>query len=332
MNRKTTIIPIASGKGGVGKSMLTANLAIALAELGHSTVAADLDLGGSNLHTMLGLPNKYPGIGDYLKGNQPSLQTLVVPTSYANLRFLPGDGRTPFMADIPFGQRLTLMKELSRIETRYLLLDLGAGSSFNTLNLFGMSRQGAIVTTFDTPAIMNFLMFLRNFQFRLITSLVKPHSQKLFDRLVNTFRQTMASEPLTVKRLLQLIAEQDRGLAVRIQKTSSEFEPRIIFNMGDRPEDLLIWQKLRNTMKQKFSMEAACFGFIFHDEFVRRSLRQNKILIKHHPDSPAGLCIADLARRVSERWDQPAGSFSEKRLMEETRNTKEKLKMRSADI
>ncbi|MDE7140034.1 MAG: P-loop NTPase, partial [Treponemataceae bacterium] len=48
------IIPIASGKGGVGKSLLSANLSIALAQAGKKIILADLDLGASNLHLVLG--------------------------------------------------------------------------------------------------------------------------------------------------------------------------------------------------------------------------------------------------------------------------------------
>jgi flagellar biosynthesis protein FlhG len=319
VNRGTTIIPIASGKGGVGKSMLTANLAIALAKAGHATVAADLDLGGANLHTMLGLPNKFPGIGDFLKGRRPGLRDLLVPTPFANLHFLPGDGRTPFMADIPFDQRLALMNELYRLPARYLLLDLGAGSSFNTLNLFGMTRKAAMVTTFDTPAIMNFLMFLRNFMFRLITSLVKPQDRQLLERLIAAFRQPTEADPLTVDDLLIMIAEQDRGLAAKVRRTCSEFQPRLIFNMGDRPEDLQLWPKLQKTMKQSLSLTGVCFGFVSYDDKARRAVQQKGILLERHPESSAAKCILHLARQIVERWDQPATFFSEKRLMEELR-------------
>ncbi|NIQ98502.1 MAG: CpsD/CapB family tyrosine-protein kinase, partial [Desulfuromonadales bacterium] len=51
MSEDTVIIPVAGGKGGVGKSLLTANLAIALAQAGQKTIAVDLDMGGSNLHS-----------------------------------------------------------------------------------------------------------------------------------------------------------------------------------------------------------------------------------------------------------------------------------------
>ncbi len=56
-----TIIPIASGKGGVGKTIFTANLGIALANKGKTVIAIDLDLGSSNLHTCLGIKNRHPG-------------------------------------------------------------------------------------------------------------------------------------------------------------------------------------------------------------------------------------------------------------------------------
>jgi cellulose biosynthesis protein BcsQ len=70
LRSKTTIIPIASGKGGVGKSFLTANLGVVLAEMGHTTVVVDMDLGGSSLHFFLGLSNRFPGIGDFLKARR----------------------------------------------------------------------------------------------------------------------------------------------------------------------------------------------------------------------------------------------------------------------
>ena len=75
-NPEGVIIPVASGKGGVGKTFIAANLAIALAEMGHRVIAVDLDLGGSNLHSFLGLSNRHPGIGDFLKARTAELDEL----------------------------------------------------------------------------------------------------------------------------------------------------------------------------------------------------------------------------------------------------------------
>ena len=60
------IIPIASGKGGVGKSLVAANLAIALGQAGKTVYLADLDLGGSNLHMILGVRPGREGLGTFL--------------------------------------------------------------------------------------------------------------------------------------------------------------------------------------------------------------------------------------------------------------------------
>lgn len=67
----TAIVPVASGKGGVGKTIATANLGISLAQAGKTVILADLDLGAANLHTILGIRNRQPGIGHIISKNPP---------------------------------------------------------------------------------------------------------------------------------------------------------------------------------------------------------------------------------------------------------------------
>jgi len=76
--------------------------------MGYSTIAADLDLGGSNLYSFPGLPNKFPGIGDFLRARNAELHELLVSTDTSNLQFLPGDGLSPFMANIQYAQKLRI--------------------------------------------------------------------------------------------------------------------------------------------------------------------------------------------------------------------------------
>jgi flagellar biosynthesis protein FlhG len=69
------IIPVASGKGGVGKSLVSANLSIALAQAGKRVVLADLDLGASNLHLILGFRAYKNGLGTYLSAPRYASRT-----------------------------------------------------------------------------------------------------------------------------------------------------------------------------------------------------------------------------------------------------------------
>ena len=86
------ILPVASGKGGVGKSLLAANLGVLLAKAGQRVVLADLDFGGSNLHLVLGISGIQNGAGAFLTRPDLKFDEIVMDTDEENLRFVPGDG------------------------------------------------------------------------------------------------------------------------------------------------------------------------------------------------------------------------------------------------
>ena len=112
-----------------------------------------MDLGGANLHSFMGLSNRFPGIGDFLKARRAELEEMLIPTENPNLQFLAGDGMTPFMANIPYAQKIRLISRIIKLQAEYILLDLGAGTSFNTLDFFRLSRHGLVVTTPEYPAV-----------------------------------------------------------------------------------------------------------------------------------------------------------------------------------
>src|SRR3712207_4619388 len=81
---------IGGGKGGVGKSLVSANVAICLALMGHKVVAVDLELGGANLHTCLGLPIPQMTLSDYVSKKVTRFEDLLVSTPIANLKIISG--------------------------------------------------------------------------------------------------------------------------------------------------------------------------------------------------------------------------------------------------
>ena len=299
------IIPVASGKGGVGKSMLVSNLGIALAARGYRTTVVDLDLGGSNLHTCLGLPNRYPGVGDFLKGDGASqrLSQYLLQTPWNNLSFLPGDGRTPFMANIPARQRKQLLDQLGQLPGEIILLDLGAGSALNTLGFFGMVHRGLLVTSFETPAIMNLLSFLKNFSYWIIT-VVAQHDDAVYQKLTQAFRATMEMNPVTVNTLLREVEQLNPQMARTIKERLQQYTPRIVSNMGDRVEDLQVTEQITRAMQHGLSLSPEYFGFIRYDGAVRRSMVEERALTACAPTSSAALDVDRLAERLSKFWQR----------------------------
>jgi len=300
--KKTTIIPIASGKGGAGKSFLTANLAIALAQMGHPTIAVDLDLGGSNLYSFLGLKNHFPGIGDFLKARIADLPELLVPTGTANLKFLAGDGRTPFLANIPYAQKIRLISHIIKLPGEYILLDLGAGSSFNTLDFFRLSPHGFIITTTEYPSIMNMMSFLKYFILRVIEGNFSKN-QKIRELLYLHYNQSMANKQTSIESLTSEVLSIDNEVAEKILELCRRYRPRVVFNRGEHPDEMRIAKNINTSLKNILSLKADYFGFIFEDSCVRESIRKRIPLMSSYRESLAAENISKIARRIVKFWD-----------------------------
>ncbi|MCY4524049.1 MAG: P-loop NTPase, partial [Halobacteriovoraceae bacterium] len=125
---------IGGGKGGVGKSLVTANLSISLALMGYRVVAVDFDLGGANLHTCLGIPIPEQTLSDYINKKVKCFDDLLTGTPIQNLKIISGAQDDMGMANLKTTQKNKILAQLREIDTDFLLLDLGAGTSFNTLD------------------------------------------------------------------------------------------------------------------------------------------------------------------------------------------------------
>ncbi len=295
---KPSIIPVASGKGGVGKSLFSANLAMALAGLGYKVVAVDLDLGGSNLHTYLGLANEHPGIGDFLAKKGSDLQEFLTPVGYSPLSFLAGDGLTPFMANLGYAQKMRLMRALSKLPADYVIMDLGAGSSYNTLDFFGMVNDGVALTTPDHASIMNLMAFLKNRVLRSIAQEVKRVDR--LKKIVESARKQPLNEQM--KTVAELIADIGRvcpDSAERVAAKLSGMRPRIAVNMVRYPDDLDFLQNVRDSLQRRLSLEIEYVGSVSEDPeacTVERWKRPSSPILQ---DSPVVKDISAIAGRLT---------------------------------
>ncbi len=304
MQNTPVIIPVASGKGGVGKTFLCANLAMALAGLGHKTIAVDLDLGGSNLNTFMGMKNQYAGIGDFLQAKSANLNELAIATNISNLKLIPGDGKTPFMANINFGQKGKLLRHIKKLDAEYVLLDLSAGSSFNTLDFFGLAHQGLLITTPEHHTIMNMLVFLKNFLFRIIGSeLSKNHAVK--QQIKKLLKQPIENQIRSVDALIKEVATLNPTMAKNIEKICQSFRPRVIFNEAIHLDDLKNAHLIDQSARSILSLELDYFGMIFYDEQVRKAIRQKQSFLQAYPETKTTKDINKIAERITKYWHRP---------------------------
>jgi len=315
---RPTIIPIAGGKGGVGKTFFTANLAIALAEMGHPTVAMDMDLGGSNLHFFLGLPNRFPGIGNFLKTRSAELEEMLVSTEIPNLQFLPGDGLSPFMANIPHAQKIRLISRIIKLPAEYILLDLGAGTSFNMLDLFRLSPHGFVITTPESPAITNMMTFLKHLMLRIIEgNFTKNH---YICEMLHSMYKT--DKQISIGAIQSRIAAIDHEAGKTVMELCRRYRPRVVFNMGEHPDEIKISEQINNSLKSILSLEVDYFGFIFNDPAVRQSIKKKIPFIPCYRKNMTTENIERIAERIVKYWNRPIDN-SALRLLNHTRKVYE---------
>ncbi len=297
--KKRKIIPIAGGKGGIGKSVVSANLAISLAQLGHKTVAIDLDLGGANLYMLLGLNNENPGIGEFLNSADLELSDLMIQTEWPSLKFIPGDGQTPFLANISFTQKQKLIKSIRNIEAEYIILDLGAGTSFNVLDFFGITRRGLIVTSLERVALMNTLVFIKNFLLRTIDrALVRRHAAQ--DLIRNYYTQSLSSEQKTIALLLEQLTPVDEEAAKIIQDLCERCRPWIVYNMVGNSDTRKIHNSILSSTKKNLSLKVDHLGIVHGDHSVTKSIQKGIPLMKYNADGTAVRGIFTVAGELTQ--------------------------------
>ena len=144
-------IVVASGKGGVGKSNLAANLAIALGERGARVLLVDGDLAQANLDLLLGLHPRFD-----LQHVLDGLKTLdeIVVNGPANVRLVPAASGAPGLADLDDFRRELLVRSLSTLDMAVdvILIDTASGVSRQTTEFCRIASEVLIVTTPEMPA------------------------------------------------------------------------------------------------------------------------------------------------------------------------------------
>ena len=293
------IIPIASGKGGVGKSAISLNLAIALAQLGKKVILCDFDFGGANLHTMLGHKNNKPGLGHFINKLEDHLEPLIQETAVENLGFIAGDCLIPGTANMDFFSKKKILKELNQLDADYVILDLGAGSAYNTLDFFLVTYKSILVTTPEITSILNAYSFLKSSAFRFLAQQFSAKSEER--KFIQDFTHTRleGTELSFVNLMEELYKRFPESSAKAINKLDS-FRPQVILNKGRESNDIAMGQRLKSLVKNKLNMNMEFIGFIPHDDEISLSIARRTPLILTNPEGDFARRIYPTAQRVIE--------------------------------
>lgn len=149
--RKTRIIAVTSGKGGVGKTNIATNMGIAYAKMGKRVIVIDADLGLANVNVMMNIIPQY-NLYHVIK-RQKRMSEIIIDTNYG-IKLIAGASGFSKIANMTEEERNSFIKEMYTLaEADIIIIDTSAGVSKNVLGFLAAADEVIVVTTAEPTAI-----------------------------------------------------------------------------------------------------------------------------------------------------------------------------------
>ncbi|RPI75752.1 MAG: MinD/ParA family protein [Desulfobacteraceae bacterium] len=293
------IFPIGGGKGGSGKSFITANLGVLLAKKGKKVALIDLDLGGANLHTFFGLRHIPTDLNDFLNKRVRNLSETAVPTGITNLSLISSLNCPIEVSNLFHTQKIKLLKAIQKLPDDYVLIDLGAGTNFNTLDFFLTSNEGLFVITPEPTSIENTFRFIKAVYLRKVKQLLK---QKEYNRLVQDFMRITSQDDVRsssdIADVVEFIIEQDQTHGSILRQRLSEFQLKFVLNQFRKQTDSTLGDKIERVCNRHFYSRFQFLENIEYDDRVYDSIYLKEIYIAKYPYTATATALQNISAKI----------------------------------
>jgi flagellar biosynthesis protein FlhG len=290
------IIAVGGGKGGIGKSLCSASLSIALARLGYRVVVMDADLGGANLHTCLGVDPPVVTLSDFVNRRVRSLEEVVVATGIPGVSMVAGALDALDSANPTHQQKLRLVRHIVKLKADYTIMDLGAGTSYNILDFFLLAEHGIITVVPEPTSVENAYRFLKAAYMRRFRTVEKVYGIK--DLIDQAMEQRNAMGIRTPRDLVQVVKEKDGEAGAALESEMARMRVRLLVNQAREPADFRVGDQIRLACQRYYGINLDYLGAVPHDDEVWRSVRAKQPLLVASPSAPAATAFVTIAQRI----------------------------------
>ncbi len=260
---------IGGGKGGVGKSFLTAAMGTALARSGKSVILVDANLAAPDLHAYLGIQNPDLTLLDVLE-HRVALPDVLVSTPEPRMRFLSCVGDELGMADRTPDERLRMARCLASLDAEFVLIDAGSGTSRSVLDFFNLAHEAIVITSPDAASMRCTFRFIRNATYRRVQERFGMNEE------VNlAFAQMReagsAVQPPTMSRFLDLLRPQAPQLALRVSELLHDWRPLLLVNMAASEQEVRSAEIVHTAARKFLNVDLRSCGPVHFDSSLRSS-------------------------------------------------------------
>jgi flagellar biosynthesis protein FlhG len=282
----TRVIAITSGKGGVGKTSVTTNLAVTLARWGQQVIVLDCDLGTANVDVMLGMHPRYTL--QHVLSRQRRLDE-VMTTGPHGVRVISGGSGLHELANLSDSRREDLLATFAQLEGQadVLLLDTGAGISANVLRFVVAAGEALVVTTPEPTAVTDAYALIKvACQQARAGSFAPPHLADSVVAQANGYAGPGGNSGST-------------GQNGATHDSLGQLQLRLVVNQAiNEAEAREAAANIAAVSRRFLGIDVPAAGFIPADRSVAQAVRAQMAVVDAYPQSPAALAIQGLARRL----------------------------------
>ncbi|MGR9072479.1 MAG: MinD/ParA family ATP-binding protein [Gammaproteobacteria bacterium] len=303
-NHKSRIIAIGGAKGGIGKSLFAANLAVSLANKGWKTLIIDLDLGAPNLHLYFGETALNSSVNDFINKSVPTIEDLIVKTAYGPF-FIGGKTAQIGAANISFAQKFKLIKAIRKLNADYVIFDLGGGTHYNIVDFFLAADLGIVVTTSDPASYLDAYNFIKLSLYRKLNRLFGHESREIFkdkrlEKLVKAATSPGTAESIkTVSELYEQLERELPFFLPSIKKVVQSYTPNLVMNrINVDTSETHLFNRIQRVAEQMLHLKINCLGAIPYQPEVENSARDLIPVVAKYPQGETARRFDAIAEKL----------------------------------
>jgi flagellar biosynthesis protein FlhG len=270
VEKEGKIWAIGGGKGGTGKTFVTSAMGTYMAGKGKRVILIDIDIGGANLHSFLGISRPKKSLTDFFEAGA-SLNKLAVKTGIDNMSLITGDIHSLASDNIKFTQKLKLFRHIMKLNKHYVIIDLGGGSHNNTIDTFLMADKKIVVLEPEIISVENMYHFIKNALFRKLRMSLREYGFK--DIVEQMWEKKKEYNIKSLRELMDCIKDNFSYVGDIIDKELSDFKLYLILNKIRSSDDILIGSSMKSILMKYLGVDTKFVGFVEYDDSVWRSIR-----------------------------------------------------------
>ena len=292
----SAVIAFGGGKGGIGKTFLTANLGICLARGGRKVVLVDADLGGANMHTCFGIEHPKLSLSDFVYRRVDSIDQVIMETGIPGLGLVSGAQDFLGAVNIKYAQKLRILRQIGKIKSDLVLLDLGAGTSFNVLDFFVESDMGVVTMVPEPTSLENGYRFIKTAFYRMLWH--KERNQHIRKLIEAAMESRDGCDIRTPHELIRAVSRLDPDREKVYQQWLDSFRPLLVVNQTRTEEDQHLGMGIRMACRKYFGIDLGFIGAVPHDDAVWRAIRKRSPVLLNEPDSSVARSLGHIAAEL----------------------------------